>query len=228
MLLWKNSPPERVSAWIENVRKVKRAVNEGRIDTGAKNNESVALDLAVDAAKRLDIRVHSRRIDEVLDATLAVGFGALTSFVLTDWSGFSLQLLAGLKDIRSETARRKKKTEEILRVFDRDVREKEGTDQEVHRRTPAEAAAGRRCRASLYCLLGQRTRPEPQGTRDRGEYPAGKARTIDRRLSLYTQKLPHGQDIVDLLPEPPKILKRQGIIDRIQRAIESFVDIFEW
>jgi type I restriction enzyme R subunit len=45
---------------------------------------------------------------------------------------------------------------------------------------------------------------------------------------LYTQKLPHGQDIVDLLPEAPKILERQGIIDRIKSAIENIVDMFEW
>lgn len=45
---------------------------------------------------------------------------------------------------------------------------------------------------------------------------------------LYTQKLPHGQDIVDLLPERPHIRERQGIIDRIKGAIESIVDMFEW
>ena len=45
---------------------------------------------------------------------------------------------------------------------------------------------------------------------------------------LYTQKLPHGQDIVDLLPEAPKILERQGIIDRIKGAVKNIVDVFEW
>ena len=45
---------------------------------------------------------------------------------------------------------------------------------------------------------------------------------------LYTQKLPQGQDIVDLLSEPPRLLKRQNIIDRIKNAIENIVDIFEW
>jgi hypothetical protein len=33
---------------------------------------------------------------------------------------------------------------------------------------------------------------------------------------------------VDLLPEPPKILKRQGFIDRVKSAIENFVEMFEW
>ena len=45
---------------------------------------------------------------------------------------------------------------------------------------------------------------------------------------LYTQKLPHGQDIVDLMPKPPKILERKGIVDRIKNAIENIVEMFEW
>lgn len=45
---------------------------------------------------------------------------------------------------------------------------------------------------------------------------------------LYTQKLPREQAIADLLPEQPRILKRQGIINRIKGAIENIVDMFEW
>jgi len=46
---------------------------------------------------------------------------------------------------------------------------------------------------------------------------------------LYTQKFPRGQDIVDLFPDgPPPILKRKGIISRLKKAIEDFIDIFEW
>jgi type I restriction enzyme R subunit len=45
---------------------------------------------------------------------------------------------------------------------------------------------------------------------------------------VYTQRLPREQDIVDLLPEAPRLLERQGIIDRIKGAIEQVVDIFEW
>lgn len=84
---------DRISAWTGNVRKVKNAASAGWIDTGMKDSEEVALDLAVDAAKRLDIRVHAKRIDEVLDVALAVGCGALTSFILTDWPGFSAGLV---------------------------------------------------------------------------------------------------------------------------------------
>ncbi len=45
---------------------------------------------------------------------------------------------------------------------------------------------------------------------------------------LYTQRMPRGQDIVDLLPKTPKILERQGIINRIKSAIENIVEKFEW
>lgn len=45
---------------------------------------------------------------------------------------------------------------------------------------------------------------------------------------LYTQKLPNGQKIVDMLPEVPRIVERQGIIDRVKGAIENIVDMFEW
>jgi type I restriction enzyme R subunit len=45
---------------------------------------------------------------------------------------------------------------------------------------------------------------------------------------LYTERLPQGQDIVDLLPEVPKIIERQGIIDRVKNALQDIVDIFEW
>jgi len=45
---------------------------------------------------------------------------------------------------------------------------------------------------------------------------------------LYTQKLPHEQAIADLLPVQPRILEREGVIERIRKAIESIVDVFLW
>jgi len=45
---------------------------------------------------------------------------------------------------------------------------------------------------------------------------------------IYSQKLPNGQEIADMLPEAPRILERQGIIDRIRSAIQNIVDVFEW
>ena len=53
-------------------------------------------------------------------------------------------------------------------------------------------------------------------------------REVEPHGELYSQKMPREQDVVDLLPEPPKILERKGIIDRIKSAIENMVDVFEW
>ena len=79
---------QRVSCWVENVLKVRKAVFAGAIDTGPKDFDKVALDLALEAAKKVDICIHSRWLDEVLDAVFAVGVGALTSFILNPWTGF--------------------------------------------------------------------------------------------------------------------------------------------
>ena len=48
------------------------------------------------------------------------------------------------------------------------------------------------------------------------------------REYLYSQKLPHGQDIADMLPEQPRILEREKIINRVKSAVEKIVDVFEW
>ncbi|MDQ7020772.1 MAG: hypothetical protein Q9M91_02900 [Candidatus Dojkabacteria bacterium] len=45
---------------------------------------------------------------------------------------------------------------------------------------------------------------------------------------FYTQKLPGGQEIVDMLTTQPKILERQGVIDRIRGALENIIEVFEW
>jgi len=84
---------QRVSCWVENVLKVRKAVLAGAIDTRQKDFNKVALDLAVDAAKRVDIRIHPRWLDEVLDAIFAIGVGALASFVLNSWTGFVSKII---------------------------------------------------------------------------------------------------------------------------------------
>ena len=45
---------------------------------------------------------------------------------------------------------------------------------------------------------------------------------------IYTNRLPHGEVIVKMLSKPPKLLERQGVIDRIKTALVAIVDIFEW
>lgn len=141
---------------------------------------------------------------------------------------YIIQLIAGLKNISSKAVR-EKKTEDILRIFDRDVKLRKKKDlikkfieenlPKIKKAENVEKAfsefwASERSN-NLKILAQAENIPLEKFEQLIGEY-------------LYTQRLPHGQDIVDLMPETPRILERQGIIDRIKNAIENIVDIFEW
>ncbi|MES2059692.1 MAG: type I restriction endonuclease subunit R [Patescibacteria group bacterium] len=141
---------------------------------------------------------------------------------------YIIQLIAGLKNITSD-AIRQKKTDEILHLFDRDVQlrkkkdlikkfieenlPKLGKSEDVEKAFSEFWASERS--ETLKTIAREESIPVEKIEQLIGEY-------------LYTQRLPHGQDIVDLLPEAPKLLERQGIIDRIKKAIENVVDMFEW
>lgn len=141
---------------------------------------------------------------------------------------YIIQLIAGLKNITSDVLR-KKKTEDILRIFDRDVKLRKKKDlirkfieenlPKIEKSESVEKAfsefwASERSE-TLKDIANKENIPVEKFEQLIGEY-------------LYTQRLPQGQDIVDLLPEAPRLLQRQGIIDRIKSAIEKIVDIFEW
>ena len=141
---------------------------------------------------------------------------------------YIIQLIAGLKNISSDVVR-KKKTEEILRLFDRDVKLRKKKDlikkfieenlPKIGRSDDVEKAfsefwASERSE-SLKIIAQTENIPIEKFEHLIGEY-------------LYAQKPPNGQDIVDLLPEAPRIKERQGIIDRIKNAIENIVEMFEW
>lgn len=141
---------------------------------------------------------------------------------------YIIQLIAGLKNITSPELRAKK-TEEILKVFDRDVKlrkKKELIKKFIEENLPnvadsenVEHAFGEFWNTERGAVLEKLATEEniPKGKIDSliGEY-------------LYSGRLPKGQDIVELLPEAPRLLERQGIIDRVKNAIEAIVDVFEW
>lgn len=142
---------------------------------------------------------------------------------------YIIQLIAGLKDITSDKLR-ERKTEEILKLFDRDVQLRKKRElikkfiednlPNIENSESVEDAFEKFWNSERSEALREVSEKEhiPQEKFEKlvGEY-------------LYTQKLPHGQDIIDeLYEEAPKILERQGIIDRIKAAIENIVDIFEW
>ena len=141
---------------------------------------------------------------------------------------YIIKLIAGLKNISSDVVR-KKKTDEILRLFDRDVqmrKKKELIKKFIEENLPkigqsddvekafSDFWASERSE-SLKNIASAENIPIEKFEHLIGEY-------------LYTQKTPNGQEIVDMLPEVPMIKERQGIIDRIKAAIENIVDIFEW
>lgn len=143
---------------------------------------------------------------------------------------YIIQLIAGLKNVTSDSVR-EKKTEDILRIFDRDVKLRKKKDlirkfieenlPNISKADDVEKAfsefwASERSDA-LKNIAQSENIPIENFERLIGEY-------------LYTQKLPQGQEIIDTIPEPeqPRIMERQGVIDRIKSAIENMVDIFEW
>ncbi len=124
---------------------------------------------------------------------------------------------------------RNKKIEDILKVFDRDVQLRNKKDlikKFIEENLPKIDKADNVEKKfnefwtserfnSLKKLANEENIPIEKMEQLIGEY-------------LFTQKLPRGQDIVDLLPTAPKILERQTIVDRIRNAIENIVNIFEW
>jgi hypothetical protein len=89
-LLWASGFAERrhydrIRLWAENVRLVRMAIRGELIDLPQRSSDDRALDTAVDAARRAGIRTHSRLIADCADLMLAMGVGALSSFVVNGW-----------------------------------------------------------------------------------------------------------------------------------------------
>jgi type I restriction enzyme R subunit len=141
---------------------------------------------------------------------------------------YIIQLIVGLKDITSDELRQKK-TEDILRIFDRDAQLRKKKDlirkfieenlPKIAQSESVEKAFGEFWTSERADVLKKIAQTE--------NIPLEKIEQLVGEY-LYSQKLPHGQDIIDLLPKKPHIFKRQGIIDRIRGAIENIVDMFEW
>jgi type I restriction enzyme, R subunit len=141
---------------------------------------------------------------------------------------YIILLIAGLKNITSNIVR-EKKIEEILRLFDRDVKlrkKKELIRKFIEENLPKINKADDVERAFNHFWASERSDSLKHIAKEEN-IPLDKFENLIGEY-LYTQKLPHGQDIIDLLPETPKILERQGIIDRIREAVENLVNIFEW
>ena len=141
---------------------------------------------------------------------------------------YIIRLIAGLKNVTSEKVRAKK-TDEILRVFDRDVRLRKKKDlirkfieknlPTVARSEEVEVAFSEYWaseRSARLRKIAEAERIAPERIEELvGEY-------------LFTDRLPSGEDIIEKLPERPKLLEHKGIIERVRGAIRDIVDVFEW
>lgn len=180
-------------------------------------------------SKYLDIHEERKKHDPEVESILdQIDFELeLTVRDIIDFD-YIIQLIVGLKNISSD-ALRQKKTEDILKLFDRDVKlrkKKELIRKFIEENLPkinsgedVEKAFGEFWNSERSSALKEVAQAE--------NIPLENFEGVISEY-LYTQKLPRGQEIVDLLPEPPRILERQNIIDRVRSAIENIVDMFEW
>jgi type I restriction enzyme R subunit len=141
---------------------------------------------------------------------------------------YIIQLIAGLKNITSNVARLKK-VDDILKVFDRDVslrKKKELVKKFIEENLPrvsrsedveaafAEFWSNERSE-KLHKLSETENITQEHIEALIGEY-------------LYTDRLPTGEDIVERLPERPRLMEHKGVVNRIREAIKDIVDVFEW
>ncbi len=142
---------------------------------------------------------------------------------------YIIQLIAGLKNISSAVVR-KKKTDEILQLFDRDaqMRKKKDLIQKfIEKNLPKISKSDDVEKAFSEFWTSERS-ASLKKIAQKEKIPVEKFEYLIGEY-LYSQKLPNGQDIIDLLPGGiPRIRDRQGIIDRIKSALQNIVDIFEW
>jgi len=141
---------------------------------------------------------------------------------------YIIQLIAGLKNITSDSVRQKK-TEEVLHIFDRDIhlrKKKELVRKFIEENLPKLSKNDDVEKAFSKFWQSERSDVLKKLAEDE-KIPVDK---IEQLIGdyLYTQKLPREQDIADLLPEQPRILERKTIVTRIKGAIENIVDKFEW
>lgn len=180
-------------------------------------------------SKYLDIYTESKTADKEKESILdQIDFELeLTVRDLINFD-YIIQLIAGLKNITSDAVR-SKKTEDILKVFDRDVNLRKKKDlvrkfieenlPRVGRSEEVEAAFAQFWNGERSAKLRNLSETEhitPEAIEALiGEY-------------LYTDRLPSGEDIVEQLPERPRLMEHKSVVNRIQEAIKDIVDIFEW
>ena len=179
-------------------------------------------------SKYLDVYEERKNSDEVESILDQIDFELeLTVRDIVNFD-YIILLIAGLKNIGSSVVR-EKKIDEILNIFDRDVKLRKKKDlirKFIEENLPKIAKSDDVEKAFVEFWESEKADNLKTVAEDEN-IPLDKFEELIGEY-LYTQKMPRGQDIADLMPEQPKLLERQGLINRIKSAIENIVDIFEW
>ncbi len=141
---------------------------------------------------------------------------------------YIILLIAGLKNITSDSIR-ERKTEDILRLFDRDVQLRKKKDlikKFIEQNLPNVSKVDDVEKAFAEYWASERSNV----LKDLAEKESISVEKIEGLIGeyLYSQKMPSEQDVADMLPSVPPIRERHGIISRIKGVIEKIVDVFEW
>lgn len=172
--------------------------------------------------ERKDYSAEAESILDQIDFELELTLRDVVNF------DYIIQLIIGIKNVTSAKAK-ERKTEDLLKVFDRDVhlrKKKDLIKRFIEENLPKVPKGEDVENAFNEFWNSERTRKVNELATTEN-IPLEKLESLISEY-LYTQKLPHAEDIVDILPEPPKLLQRQGIVDRVRLAFENIVDIFEW
>jgi type I restriction enzyme, R subunit len=180
-------------------------------------------------SKYLDIHDERRKNDtesesilDQIDFELELTVRDLVNF------DYLIKLIAGLKNFKSDSLR-KKKTEDILRVFDRDVqlRKKKELIQKFIEESLPFISESDDVEASFSKFWDQERSRTLKAIAETENIPLENLEKLINAY-IYTQKLPKEQDIADSITFDIPILKRKGIISRVTESLENLVDIFEW
>ena len=141
---------------------------------------------------------------------------------------YIIQLIVGLKGISSDKLRQKK-TEEILSIFDRDLKlrkKKELVRKFIEENLPHVRYADDVEQAFHRFWDEEKMKNIEEVAREVGILTQDLHNIIGEYL--YTQKLPLSDEIVELVPRKIGLLEQETIIQKVKKAIKNIVDVFEW
>ena len=141
---------------------------------------------------------------------------------------YIVKLIISLKEISSDEIR-EKKIADALRVFDADVRlqkKKDLIEQFIKENLPQIDNIDD-VESELEKYWREEEMKYVKGIAEKEGIDVVRMKNLINEY-LYTERMPRSDEIIDLLPEQPRLLESETIVDRIKASLLSFVEIFEW